>query len=361
MKHKILITGGTGSWANELVAQIIDNDDIDQIVIYSRGEHMQVEMKRKFSSKLAKLRFVVGDVRDLASLKIAMKNIHKVYHMAALKHVPVCEENPLEAIKTNILGTNNAIEAAIHNDVARFVFVSTDKAVDPLNLYGVTKSCAEKLVINANALTSTTDFICLRAGNVLGTNGSVVPLFIEQIKKLNTITITDEAMTRFFLRVQDAIKLVLKAEVEAVGGEVLVVKMPACKIIDLADVLIEVLGDKYTKVKIIGIRPGEKLHELLVTRHEASRVIQNGEWFTILPMAHTEKINQKYKTISKVPLKHEYSSLNADQLSKIGIKKLLEMGGFLESHYSSSLSALGPDDLLNIFRKEGWVRNGNEN
>ena len=361
MQHKILITGGTGSWANELVKQIIDNDNIDQIIIYSRGEHKQVEMKRKFSSKLAKLRFIVGDVRDLARLKIAMKDVNKVYHMAALKHVPVCEENPWEAIQTNIFGTNNAIEAAIHNDVARFVFVSTDKAVDPLNLYGVTKSCAEKLVINANTLTTNTDFICIRAGNVLGTNGSVVPLFIEQIKKINTVTITDDSMTRFFLRVEDAIKLVLKAEVEAVGGEVMVVKMPACKITDLADVLIEVMGNQNTRIKCIGIRPGEKIHEVLVSRYEASRVIQNGEWFTILPMISTEKIKQKYDTISKVILEDEYSSLNSDQLTKVGIKKLLEMGGFLESDFSSSLSILGPDDLLNIFKKEGWVKDTNGN
>src|SRR5207248_7081925 len=140
---------------------------------------------------------------------------------------------------TNIVGTNNVIEAAIHNDVRRVVFISTDKAVDPLNLYGVTKSCAEKLIVSANMLSPKTDFVCLRAGNVLGTNGSVVPLFIEQIRQSNAITITESEMTRFFLRVEDAIRLVLKAEREAIGGEIVVVKMPACRITDLAEVMIE--------------------------------------------------------------------------------------------------------------------------
>lgn len=355
-KKRILITGGTGSWANELVNQIIDESFIDEILIYSRGEHKQVEMKRKFSDKLHKLKFMIGDVRDLERLKLATKGIHKVFHMAALKHVPVCEENPWEAVQTNILGTNNVIEAAIQNDIERVVFISTDKAVDPLNLYGVTKSCAEKLIINANNLTTKTDFVCLRAGNVLGTNGSVVPLFIEQIKKTNSITLTLHNMTRFFLRVEDAIKLVLKAEKESVGGEVVVVKMPACKIIDLAQVLIQEFGNAQTKIREIGIRPGEKIEEVLVSRYEGNRVVRKGEWFIILPMNPNQKIDEYYKNVQLEDLKGEYSSTNAEQLTHEGIRKLLQLGGFLENDFKSNLSDLGPDDLLHYFKKEGWLR-----
>lgn len=360
-RERILISGGTGSWGNELVSQIIDNPEIGEIIVYSRGEHKQVEMKIKFSARLDKLKFTIGDVRDIERLKVAMKGVDKVFHMAALKHVPVCEENPWEAVQTNIIGTNNIIEAAIQNDVKRVVFISTDKAVDPLNLYGVTKSCAEKLIINANNLTDKTDFICLRAGNVLGTNGSVVPLFIEQIKKSNSITITESGMTRFFLRVEDAICLALRAEREAVGGEITVVKMPACKISDLAEVIIEELGNTNTAIKHIGIRPGEKIHEVLVSRYEASRVVRKGEWFVILPMIRINKVDKKYKSAPRTPLTDEYSSSNADQLTKDGIRKLLELGGFLQKDYKSTLSNLGPDDLLNLFKREGWLRNEIEN
>lgn len=360
-KLRVLITGGSGSWGNELVRQIIDNPDIGEIVVYSRGEHKQVEMKIRFSSKLDKLKFIIGDVRDIERLKVAMKGSDKVFHMAALKHVPVCEQNPWEAIQTNIIGTNNVIEAAIYNDVRRVVFISTDKAVDPLNLYGVTKSCAEKLIINANNLSEKTDFVCLRAGNVLGTNGSVVPLFIEQIKKANCITVTDPSMTRFFLRVEDAICLVLRAEKEAVGGEITVVKMPACRIADLAEVMISELGDENTEIKHIGIRPGEKVHEVLISRNESQRVIKQGEWFVILPMIGIKKVDRRYESATMMPLEDEYSSVNADQLTKNGIRKLLELGGFLQEDYTSTLSNLGPDDLLNLFKKEGWLKNKNEN
>jgi len=354
-KYKILVTGGTGSWGNELIKQLIDKSEIEQIIVYSRGEHKQVEMKRKFSTQLHKLKFLIGDVRDLERLSVAMKNVDKVYHMAALKHVPVCEENPWEAVQTNIVGTNNVVEAAIKNDVAKVVFISTDKAVDPLNLYGVTKSCAEKLIVNANMLTNETDFVCIRAGNVLGTNGSVVPLFMEQIKKTNTITITDSSMTRFFLRVEDAIQLVLEAESDSVGGEITVVKMPACKIIDLAKVMIEEFGNEDTQIKHIGIRPGEKLDEVLVSRYEVPRTMQKGNYFVILPMINIPKVKERYINVT-CDLQDEYSSSNAEQLTKEGIKSLLALGGFLEKNFKTNLSDLAPDDLLNFFKKEGWLQ-----
>ena len=355
-ESNILITGGTGSWGTELVKQIIDLPEIKQIKIYSRGEQRQVEMKRLFYKKLDKLSFVIGDVRNKEHLRVAMKGVNKVFHMAALKHVPVCEENPFEAVQTNIIGTNNLIDAAIANDVKRVIFISTDKAADPLNLYGITKACAEKLIIHANNLSDRSDFICLRAGNVLGTNGSVVPLFIEQIKKTNSITLTHPEMTRFFLRVEDAIRLVLRAERDAVGGEITVVKMPACKIIDLAKVIISELGDHKTKIKSIGIRPGEKLHELLVTRYEKDRLIQKGDWFVILPMISIPKIRRHYEGIDLTKMIDEYSSANAEQLTPVGIRKMLQIGGFFKKDFITDMAELGPDDLLNYFRKEGWVK-----
>lgn len=351
----ILITGGTGSWGNELVRQIVHLQNIKEIRILSRGEHKQVEMRRNFHEYSHKLKFIIGDVRDSNVLNLAMKDVSKVFHMAALKHVPVCEENPFEAIQTNVIGTNNVINAAILNNVARVIFISTDKAADPLNLYGMTKACAEKLVISANNLSDKTAFICLRAGNVLGTNGSVVPLFIEQLKKVNTITITHPDMTRFFLRVEDAIKLVLKAEHEAVGGEITVVKMPACKIIDLAHVLIDEFGDSKTKINTIGIRPGEKLHEVLVTNSEKERLIKKGDWFLILPMLPNQKMKKKYENIPLSSMQHEYTSLNAEQLTPTGIRKMLELGGFLKSSFHTDFSTLGPDELLNYFKQQNWL------
>lgn len=357
MKNEvILITGGTGSWGNELVRQIVHLSNIKEIRVLSRGEHKQVEMRRNFYEHSHKLKFIIGDVRDTSILNLAMKNVSKVFHMAALKHVPVCEENPFEAIQTNVIGTNNVINAAVNNNVSRVIFISTDKAADPLNLYGMTKACAEKLIISANNLSENTAFVCLRAGNVLGTNGSVVPLFIEQLKKANTITITHPDMTRFFLRVEDAIKLVLKAEQEAVGGEVTVVKMPACKIVDLAHILIDEFGNDKTKINIIGIRPGEKLHEILVTNSEKERLIKKGEWFLILPMLPNQKIKQKYDDIPLSPMDNEYTSLNAEQLTPTGIRKMLELGGFLKSSFHTDFSNLGPDDLLNYFKEQGWLR-----
>jgi len=260
-KRKILITGGTGSWGHELTRQLLKDFEPKEIRIYSRGELKQVEMRRSFNDK--RLNFIIGDVRDFIHLDEAMLGVDFVFHLAALKHVPVCESNPWEAVLTNIDGTQNVIRACIKNKVKKMVNVSTDKAVDPLNLYGVTKACAEKLTIAANNLTKDTSFICVRGGNVLGSNGSVVPLFRKQIEILNKITLTDERMTRFTFCLRDAIKLVLEALFESVGGEVFVMKMPALFISDLAKVMIENLGNENTKIEKIGIRPGEKIEEVL--------------------------------------------------------------------------------------------------
>lgn len=355
----ILITGGSGSWGNELTDQLLAKCNPKQIRIYSRGEHKQVEMKRKFQDD--KIKYYIGDVRDKDRLRIAMNEVDYVFHLAALKHVPVCEENPWEAVQTNIIGTQNIIEAAIENKVKKVVDVSTDKAVDPFNLYGATKACGEKLIVAAN-LIDATRFVCIRGGNVIGTNGSVIPLFKEQLHKLNEITITDERMSRFLMRVEEAIILVLRAAIDSVGGEVFVMRMPACKITNLAKVMIDKLGNKNSKIKNIGIRPGEKLFEVLVSKYEMPRTFEMDNYFVILPQIKIKETEKFYK--DKLNLKinlEEFNSNNTRMLSQKEIESLLEKDGWLNPDYknevTSYLRSLSKRDLEKFFITEGWVKN----
>jgi FlaA1/EpsC-like NDP-sugar epimerase len=328
-ESRILITGGTGSWGNELTTQLLELNP-KEIIIYSRSELNQVNMQRKFNNN--KLKFIIGDIRDYKALKQASKNIDYIFHLAALKHVPICEEQPYEAAKTNILGVENLIKAAIENSVHKVIDVSTDKAVDPINVYGMTKAIGEKLIIHANTITDKTRFVCIRAGNVLGTNGSVVPYFIDQIKRCNEITITDTEMTRYFLTLKQAIQLVFKAINNSIGGETFVMKMPGYKIIDIAKIIQNELGDKHCKVKIIGKRPGEKLHEVLISRYEAENAyIYDKDYFIILPQINIEGLKEYYKKLNLNPLnKKEYSS-NDYILGYNEAKEMLIKGGFIDS------------------------------
>lgn len=328
----ILVTGGTGSWGSELVRQMVEECEPKEIRIFSRGEHKQVAMRYKYS-KVGNIRFIVGDVRDQERTDIAMKGVNIVFNLAAIKHVPVCEENVWEAIQTNIHGAHNIIVSAMHHNVETVVQVSSDKAVDPLNLYGFTKGCAEKLTTSANNSPSKprgSKFVCVRGGNVLSTTGSVVPLFKEQIRKYNKATLTDERMSRFIMRVSQAIKLVLKATVESLGGEIFVMKMPGIKITDLAEVMIEQLGDKNTKIEEIGIRSGEKMYEVLVSQHEFPRTVEDEEYYIILPdVFHKHFDRSKYKNHKPMEMK-EYNSRNTKILTKKEILVLLEEDGWLD-------------------------------
>jgi len=325
---KILITGGTGSWGNELASQLLEKDPT-QVRIFSRGEFAQVTMMRNFNDD--RLKFIIGNVRDYSSLKAACKGIDYVFHLAALKHVPICEEQPSEAIKTNIQGTENLIKAAIANRVKKVIDVSTDKAVDPINLYGITKAVGERLIIHANKISTDTKFICIRAGNVLGTQGSVVPYFIKLIKEFNKILITDKRMTRFFMTLQDAISLLFKATEKSIGGETFVEQMPSFKIIDLAKALIDVYGNNNTKIIETEIRPGEKIDEVLVSRYEAVNTYKYDEsYYLILPVLHIDGLAEHYEycNLEKVSF-FEYSSTS--QLSNIEtLKELLKKGGFID-------------------------------
>lgn len=352
----ILITGGSGSWGNELTYQLLNKYNPKEIRIYSRGEIKQWLMKRKFNNN-PKLKFIIGDVRDANRMDIALRNVDIVFHLAALKHVPVCEENPNEAVLTNITGTQNIINASIKNKVELFVDVSSDKAVDPLNLYGVTKACGEKLTIAANNSPGNTKFICVRGGNVVGTNGSVVPLFHEQILRTNTLTITDPRMTRFFLTLKEAINLLFRAVKGSVGGEIFVLKMPSAKITDLVKVMVDELGNKDTKIRLIGIRPGEKIHEVLISRYEIDRIIEKGDYYIILPLINIPQIIKKYGKMKKKKIV-EYSSDSAPRLDHYKIRKMLAQEGWLSKEPTVNLgllSTLSKKELKEFSNKTKWI------
>jgi FlaA1/EpsC-like NDP-sugar epimerase len=323
----ILITGGSGSWGKELTKQLLERDP-GKIIIYSRGELAQVEMQRQFNG--SQIEYVIGDIRDAGSVdRLFRRGLDVVFHLAALKHVPVCENQPQEACKTNINGTSHLVNAAVRYKIEKFIDVSTDKAVSPTNLYGFTKAVGEKLTIQANNQTKDTDFVCIRGGNVLGSNGSVVPLFIDQIKNKNEITVTDGSMTRYFLTLPQAIHLLFQAAEESVGGETYVMNMPSFYISDVAKALISHYGDKETSIKEIGIREGEKADEELISMHEAKRSYKfNDDYYVILPDIHIDRDYRYTKSLSKFQGKSFSSSDDVKDVEYL--KGLLEKGGFLK-------------------------------
>jgi FlaA1/EpsC-like NDP-sugar epimerase len=321
---RIFVSGATGSWGQTLISKLLSDYNVREIVCYSRGEIRQVEMKRKFNN--SKLKFVIGDVRDQAALIRATVGADYIFHLAALKHVPICEDQPNEAIKTNIDGTNNIIAAAIENRVKKVVDVSSDKAVEAVNLYGMTKAVGEKLIIQANALSEYTKFVCIRGGNVMGSNGSVIPYFIDQIRSGGPITFTDRRMTRFFLTLNDAVGLLFKAVENSIGGETFVMNMPACYITQLADILMEVHGAVDTRD--IGMRPGEKLDEILISSHECQTTyVYDDNYYVILPVSASGALLDKYSNLQKFDL-GEFTS-KTKLLDNSQVKVMLSRGGFL--------------------------------
>jgi len=322
---RILVTGGTGSWGYELITQLLPQQP-KEVIIYSRNESSQVEMNRKFEDP--RLSFCIGDVRDKEALKAACQGVDYVFHLAALKHVPVCEDQPYEALKTNVIGTQNVIEAAIDNGVSKVIYISTDKAANPSNFYGMTKAIGEKLIVYANLLHSKTRFVTIRGGNVLGTNGSVVHLFKDQIQKKKQVFITDYNMTRFFLTLRDAISLLFKASVESIGGEIFVMTMPTCRIVDLAEVLIEDSGIPGVGLVESGIRPGEKIHEILMSEFESmNTIVYDEQYLVILPTVNMPELKKHYRDCE--PVSFSSFSSNLHLMSKDEIKAMLKRGGFL--------------------------------
>jgi len=274
----ILITGGTGSFGKKFVEVMLKEYHPKKLIVYSRDELKQLEM-RAIGFDHPSLRYFIGDVRDQERLRRAMQGVDIVVHAAALKQVPACEYNPMEAIKTNIMGTSNVIEAALDSGVEKVMFLSTDKAVNPVNLYGATKLAAEKLVVQSNAYAAgtATRYSCVRYGNVVGSRGSVVPVFLKQ-RKNGAITITDKRMTRFWLSLEQGVRFVVRCIEQMHGGEVFVPKIPSMKLIDLA----RAIAPK-VKIEVIGIRPGEKLHEVLISEDEARSTVELTDMFVVQP------------------------------------------------------------------------------
>jgi UDP-N-acetylglucosamine 4,6-dehydratase len=286
----ILITGGTGSFGNKITETIFNNFFPKKLIIFSRDEFKQSEMAKKFPENKYPIRYFLGDIRDKDRLFFAFKNVDVIFHAAALKQVPALEYNPFEAVKTNIIGTQNIIEASIHCGVKKVICVSTDKCVNPVNLYGATKLCFEKLAIAGNAMGGgTTQFSVLRYGNVFGSRGSVVPLFLEQLKS-GILTITDEKMTRFTMTLDSAINFVLNSASIMIGGEIFVPKLPSYNILQLA----KIIGPE-CEIKISGIRPGEKINESMLSDSESHLAIETTDKYVILQSILVNK--EKYEEI----------------------------------------------------------------
>jgi UDP-N-acetylglucosamine 4,6-dehydratase len=274
----VLVTGGTGSFGKKFVEIMLKDFGPKKIIIYSRDELKQHEM-RVAGFDHASLRYFIGDVRDRERLRRALHGVDIVVHAAALKQVPACEYNPMEAIKTNIMGTSNVVEAALDAGVKKVMALSTDKAVNPVNLYGATKLAAEKLVVQSNAYAagSATRYSCVRYGNVVGSRGSVVPVFLKQ-RENGKVTITDDRMTRFWLSLEQGVRFVIDCIEQMEGGEVFVPKIPSMKVLDLG----KAIAPK-AAIEIIGIRPGEKLHEVLISEDEARHTVELESMFVVQP------------------------------------------------------------------------------
>ena len=282
----LMITGGTGSFGNAVLNRFLQTD-IGEIRIFSRDEKKQDDMRHEFQAKMPevaeKIKFYIGDVRDINSVKNAMHGVDYIFHAAALKQVPSCEFFPIEAVKTNVLGTENVLTAAIEAGVKNIVCLSTDKAAYPVNAMGTSKAMMEKVIVAKSRTVSPekTKICCTRYGNVMCSRGSVIPLWIEQIKKGQDITITDPTMTRFIMSLDEAVDLVLFAFENGVSGDILVQKAPACTIKTQAEAVCELFGGDKNKIKVIGIRHGEKMYETLLTNEECANAIDLGNFYRV--------------------------------------------------------------------------------
>lgn len=314
----ILVTGGTGSFGKKFVEILLKEYHPAKLIVFSRDELKQHEM-RVSGFDHPNLRYFIGDVRDKDRLRRAMHGVDIVVHAAALKQVPACEYNPMEAIKTNIMGSSNVIEAALDIGVKRVLAISTDKAVSPINLYGATKLAAEKLFVQSNAYAggSITRFSCVRYGNVVGSRGSVVPIFIKQ-RQNGKLTITDDRMTRFWLTLEQGVRFVVRCLEEMQGGEVFVPKIPSTRIIDLARAIAP-----QAELEIVGIRPGEKLHEALISEDEARSTVERKDMYVVVPNTTLWQRDLKYPGL---PLKegfHYSSDNNPDWLDVNQIRAMV--------------------------------------
>jgi UDP-glucose 4-epimerase len=325
----LLITGGTGSFGNAVLRRFLDSD-LREIRILSRDEKKQDDMRKKFAS--SKLKFYIGDVRDYQSVLNAMRGVDFVFHAAALKQVPSCEFHPMEAVKTNVLGTENTLEAAINCGVRRVVCLSTDKAVYPINAMGISKAMMEKVIVAKSRSSDTTVICATRYGNVMASRGSVIPLFTNQIRAGKPITITDPAMTRFMMTLDDAVDLVLYAFAHGNPGEIFVQKAPAATIETLAQALIGLLGVPDHPIHTIGTRHGEKLFEVLLSREEMVAAQDLGEYYRVPPDLRDLNYD-KYVESGEVKISEavDYNSHNTRRLDVDGMKRLLMKLRFMQA------------------------------
>ncbi len=321
---KILITGGTGSLGTALTKRLLSMD-VEQIRIFSRNEFKQISMESEIYDD--RLRFLIGDVRDQKRLRRAIEDVDIVFHAAALKHVPKIEYNPFEAIKTNVEGSQNVIDACLENDVERAVCIGTDKAVSPLNTYGATKLLMEKLFVNAqqysNPKKHPTKFFAVRYGNVFGSSGSVIPKFIDQIKNNESLTITDEKMTRFSITMQQALDFILKATELGNGTEIFIPRLKSYNLEQVKNTLFDLRGTSDSK--IIGIRPGEKLHETLINFDEMrSAWIYNDLYVILNEGFSSEYLQNTYSGLTKLENISTYSSDNSEKMSDDELKQTIQ-------------------------------------
>ncbi|WP_314296015.1 polysaccharide biosynthesis protein [Acinetobacter schindleri] len=319
----LLITGGTGSFGNAVLKRFLQTD-IKEIRIFSRDEKKQDDMRKKYQS--SKLKFYIGDVRDYNSILNATRGVDYIYHAAALKQVPSCEFHPMEAVKTNVIGTENVLEAAIQNKVKRIVCLSTDKAVYPINAMGISKAMMEKVIVakSRNLENTNTTICCTRYGNVMASRGSVIPLFVDQIRAGKALTITDPNMTRFMMTLDDAVDLVLYAFEHGENGDIFVQKAPAATIHDLAQALTELLNVPQHPISIMGTRHGEKAYEALLSREEMAVAFDQGNYFRV-PADQRDLNYAKYVEDGdlKITQLEDYNSHNTERLDVEGMKKLL--------------------------------------
>ena len=330
---RILITGGTGSFGKQFVASLLErHPSVERVVIFSRDELKQFQMSQSYSDNQSPaIRFFIGDIRDSARIRRALEGIDTVVHAAALKHVPIAEYNPFECIKTNVIGAQNLIEACFDSQVRRVVALSTDKAAAPVNLYGATKLCSDKLFISANNIKGGRDlrFSVVRYGNVMGSRGSVIPFFMNK-KKEGVLPITDPGMTRFNIRLSEAVDMVFWALRHARGGEIFVPKIPSYRILDLA----EAVCPACTKI-IVGMRPGEKLHEEMITTSDSQNTIDLGPYYAIMPPHYAGSVNDHWrqKGSKLVPAGFSYNSgTNSHFLSVEELRSLIASERSIKVH-----------------------------
>ncbi len=328
-RKKLLITGGTGSFGNAVLRRFLDSD-ISEIRILSRDEKKQDDMRKKYPSP--RLKFYIGDVRDYNSVLSAMRGVDYVFHAAALKQVPSCEFHPLEAVKTNVLGTENVLEAAINCEVERVICLSTDKAVYPINAMGISKAMMEKVAVAKSRSSITTVICATRYGNVMASRGSVIPLFVEQIRSGRPISITDPTMTRFMMTLDDAVNLVLFAFEHGNPGDIFVQKAPASTIETLAQALTSLLQVPDHDIRTIGTRHGEKRFEALLTREEMAGAADLGDYYRISP--DQRDLNyEKYVELGETSISsaEDYNSDNTTRLDVEGMKQLLMKLDFIKA------------------------------